>query len=46
VIFLDWSVPDPSVVKGSPEQITAAYEQTYHFIQTHIHDLAQAILGN
>jgi protein-tyrosine-phosphatase len=46
VIFLDWSVPDPSVVKGSPEEITAAYEQTYQFIKTHIHDLAQAILGN
>ena len=46
VVFLDWSVTDPSTVKGSPEQISAAYEQTYQFIKTHIADLAQAILGN
>jgi protein-tyrosine-phosphatase len=45
VVFLDWSVTDPSKVTGSPEQISAAYEQTYQFIKTHINDLAEAILG-
>ncbi|HSA41147.1 MAG TPA: hypothetical protein P5061_11045, partial [Mycobacterium sp.] len=45
VVYLDWSVADPSRIAGSPEQIQAAYEQTYLFIQQHVHDLVQAILG-
>ena len=45
VVYLDWSVDDPSKATGTPEQIQAAYERTYQFIQQHVHDLVQAILG-
>ena len=44
-VALDWNVPDPSMVQGSPEQIRAAYEQTFQYINTHIRDLVEAILG-
>jgi len=44
-VALDWNVPDPSIVQGSPEQIRAAYEQTFQYINTHIRDLVEAILG-
>ena len=45
-VSLDWSVPDPSKVKGTPEQVRAAYEQTFAFLRAHITDLVQAILGD
>jgi phosphate transport system protein len=45
-VCLDWSVRDPSTVQGSPEQVRAAYEQTYQFLKAHITDLVQAILGD
>lgn len=44
-VCLDWNVKDPSTVQGSPEEVTAAYEETYQFIYSHIHDLTGAILG-
>jgi phosphate transport system protein len=45
-VSLDWSVRDPSKVKGTTEQVHAAYEQTYQFLRAHITDLVQAILGD
>ena len=45
-IDLDWSVADPSQVKGSAAEVQAAYEQTYGAIREHIEDLAEAILGD
>ena len=44
-VGLDWNVKDPSIVQGSPEQIRAAYEETFQYINTHIRDLVEAILG-
>jgi len=44
VVFLDWSIKDPSTVRGTPEEIRAAYEETYRFIHEHIKDLMEAIL--
>jgi protein-tyrosine-phosphatase len=44
-VALDWNVQDPSLVQGSPEQIRAAYEQTFQYINSHIRDLVEAILG-
>ncbi len=44
-VALDWNVKDPSTVQGSPEQIRAAYEETFQYINTHIRDLVEAILG-
>ena len=45
-INLDWSVADPSKLQGSPQQVQAAYEQTYRTIQENIQDLVEAILGD
>lgn len=46
VVCLDWPVPDPSKVEGTPVAVRAAYEATYQFLRAHIQDLVQAILGN
>ncbi len=46
LVLLDWSVADPSRMKGSPAEITAAYEATYHFLREHISDLVNAVLGD
>jgi len=45
VVFLDWTVTDPSQVEGSPAEMAAAYDAAYDFLQEHIRDLVQAILG-
>src|ERR1043165_5244408 len=44
-VGLDWNVKDPSFVEGTPEEIRAAYEETFQYINTHIRDLVEAILG-
>ncbi|OGV71896.1 MAG: phosphate transport system regulatory protein PhoU [Lentisphaerae bacterium RIFOXYB12_FULL_65_16] len=44
-VFMDWTVPDPSTVQGSPEEIHAAYEKTYAFILSHVRDLVAAVEG-
>ena len=46
VVFLDWSVKDPSTVQGTHAEARAAYESTHKFIQEHIRDLVGAILGD
>jgi protein-tyrosine-phosphatase len=45
-IVLDWPTADPSAVKGLPEQILAAYEQTYQQLNSQIRDLTEAIVGD
>jgi protein-tyrosine-phosphatase len=44
-VTLDWTVQDPSVVKGSAAEIEAAYEQTFQNIRMQVTDLAKALLG-
>jgi phosphate transport system protein len=46
MVSLDWSVPDPSKVKGTPEQVRAAYESAFQFLSSQVRDLVEAILGN
>jgi phosphate transport system protein len=46
VVCLDWSVADPSVVKGTAAEVKAAYEETYNFLRAHLRDLVEAILGD
>jgi phosphate transport system protein len=46
VVCLDWSVRDPSTVKGTPVEVKAAYEETYGFLRAHLGDLVDAILGD
>ena len=43
-ICLDWSTIDPSKVKGTEAEITAAYEATFKFLQEHITDLVEAVM--
>jgi phosphate transport system protein len=45
VVFLDWTVADPAETQGAPAEIAAAYAATYQFIEDHLKDLVQAILG-
>jgi phosphate transport system protein len=45
-VCLDWTVQDPSKVKGTPAEVRAAYEATYQFLHAHIRDLVEAVLGN
>ena len=45
-VCLDWSVRDPSSVQGSPAEVKAAYQETYDFLQAHIQDLVEAVLGD
>jgi phosphate transport system protein len=46
VVCLDWSVRDPSTVKGTPAEVKAAYDETYDFLRAHLRDLVEAILGD
>jgi len=45
VVFLDWTVTDPSVVEGGEAEKRAAYEQVYNYISEHLKDLVAAIIG-
>ncbi len=45
-VFLDWSLDDPSIVGGNPDQVRAAYESAYQFLHEHINDLVEAVLGD
>jgi phosphate transport system protein len=44
-IFLDWIVDDPST-ENDPTAREKAYEETFHFIQSQLTDLVNAIIGN
>ncbi len=46
VVCLDWSVADPSAIQGSPTEVQAAYEATYHFLRSHMQDLVEAVVGD
>ncbi len=43
---LQWLVPDPSTIHGTPEEVKAEYEKAYQSLTNHIRDLVQAILGD
>jgi phosphate transport system protein len=45
-IFLDWQVEDPSLKKGSPEEIQKACEDAFQYILGQIRDLTKAIIVN
>ncbi len=44
-VNIGWEVEPPYRHSGSEEEIRAVYERTYEYLQTHIHDLVQAIFG-
>jgi protein-tyrosine-phosphatase len=45
-VCVDWSVKDPSQIKGTPAEVREAYEQTYQFLRGNIQDLVEAVLGD
>jgi phosphate transport system protein len=45
-VGMDWNIADPSEARGTPDQVRAAFEQTYETLTHNIRDLVQAILGN
>lgn len=44
LVYLDWSTADPSRAAGSPEEVRAAYQATYEFLERNIRDLVGAVL--
>ena len=42
---LQWLAPDPSLVRGTPEELNVEYERAFQALATHTGDLVQAILG-
>jgi phosphate transport system protein len=44
IVVIDWSVQDPSGVEGSPDEVNAAYEETFGFIRTNLQKLIEAIV--
>ena len=45
-VRINWEVQDPSKLEGTEEEVQAAYQNTYQFLERHIGELAQAILGD
>jgi phosphate transport system protein len=45
MVYVDWSIDDPSRVQGSPEEVRSAYEATFSFLSSHVRDLVGAVLG-
>jgi phosphate transport system protein len=45
-VGMDWKVDDPTAVRGTPDEVYAAFERTYDTLTNHVRDLVQAILGN
>ena len=43
VIYLDWNVPDPSLIQGTAAETRAACEATYQFLTDHINELIHAV---
>lgn len=45
-VSIEWEVQDPAKAEGALEETRAAYEKTFQFLETHIRDLVEAILGD
>ena len=45
MVYVDWSIDDPSRAQGSPEEMRSAYEATFTFLSSHVRDLVGAVLG-
>jgi len=45
MVYVDWSIEDPSRVDGSPEEVRSAYEATFQFLSRHVRDLVGAVVG-
>ena len=45
MVYIDWSIDDPSRLGGSDDEVRAAYEATFRFLSSHVRDLVGAVLG-
>jgi phosphate transport system protein len=45
MVYVDWSVDDPSRVQGSADEVRAAYEAAFHTLSGNVRDLVGAVLG-
>jgi len=45
MVYIDWSIDDPSRVEGSLEEVRSAYEAAFEFLSRHVRDLVGAVLG-
>ncbi len=45
-VGLDWTVADPSSRPGSLADVRDAYEETFQYINTHVRELVQALVGD
>jgi arsenate reductase len=45
MVYIDWSIDDPSRLPGSDAEVQAAYEATFRFLSSHVRDLVGAVLG-
>ena len=45
-VGLDWNVEDPSSRPGSLADVREAYEETFQYINTHVRELVQALVGD
>jgi protein-tyrosine-phosphatase len=46
LVLLDWTMADPAQSTGTAEEISAAHEAAFRFLQGHISDLVQALQGD
>lgn len=45
-VRISWEVQDPSRIEGTAAEIQSAYEKTFQFLETHLRELTEAILGD
>ena len=45
-VRISWEVQDPSRIEGTEKTVHAAYQKTFQFLDTHIREVTQAILGD
>jgi phosphate transport system protein len=45
-VCLEWRVPDPRRVQGSPAEVERAFEETYQHLHAQINDLVEGILSD
>jgi phosphate transport system protein len=45
MVYVDWSMSDPSRAKGPPEDVRLGYESAYNALSSNVRDLVGAVLG-
>jgi protein-tyrosine-phosphatase len=46
VVVFEWLLDNPAKAAGSEAEVRAAYEAAYQYVDVHVRDLMQAILGH